>query len=64
MEIKGNFSFSTTDDVYMCFRHAVQEAIAGVDVSIDFEDYGSEYYLGRTWCEKCVKEASNESSGR
>lgn len=56
MDIKMQVRYSSENDPWMCFRHAVQAAMDGANVETTIDDYGSEYYLGRTSCELCYQE--------
>lgn len=58
MEIQIKFSSKTYS--WLCFRHAVQEAMRGEDIKPEIDDWSSNYYMGTTFCILCSSEL-NES---
>lgn len=48
--------YYTEEHSWLCFRHAVQEAVKGKDVKTELDDYSSEYYLGPLDCLLCDME--------
>ncbi len=44
----------------VCFRHAVWLASTGVDISEEYDDFDSEYYLGDTQCRPCREDRESE----
>jgi len=57
MELKLKVRFSTVNEPWLCFRHAIKAALTGQEVRIDVDDFGSEHYLGTTVCRECEEEA-------
>lgn len=56
MDIQLQVRYSSRNDPWMCFRHAMKAAMAGTDVETQIDDYRSEYYMGRTHCQECENE--------
>lgn len=56
MELNIRIRYSTESASWLCFRHAVQRAMKGEDVSTDVNNYDSEHYMGRTSCVDCEEE--------
>ena len=56
MNLNLKIRFYTEDYSWLCFKHAAQEASKGEDVKTEVDDYGSENYLGTTWCLLCDEE--------
>ena len=56
MQIRLQIRYYTEDESWLCFRHAVLIALKGEVVSTSIDDYGSDYYLGVTYCTVCDKE--------
>lgn len=59
MNIRLQVRYSSQNDSWMCFRHAVKAALEGADVEMDIDDYGDEHYLGRTTCLECENERND-----
>jgi len=45
---------------YLCFRHAVQEAMAGVDVEICMSNAPYHLLESKVWCVECRQERDEE----
>lgn len=60
MEVNAQIRFYTDDDSWLCFRHATQVAMSGQDVKVEVDNYADDYYMGRTHCKRCSREAVEE----
>ena len=55
MQLNVQVRFYTADYPWLCFRHAIEEAVKGVEVSVEVDDYHSDHYMGQTHCELCAQ---------
>lgn len=54
MNINLQIRFSTKEYVCLCFTHAVQEAMKGVKVETEIDDFGSNGNdMRQTYCQVC-----------
>ncbi len=57
--------YSSPEHSFLCFRHAVTEAMKGAEVRSEFdEDAGSEYDMRSSTCALCYEEWEREESKR
>lgn len=45
----------SNDKGALCFKHAIQRAVAGEYIETRIDDFDSEYYLGGTACVDCCR---------
>lgn len=54
MNIDLGIRFITSEHKCLCFTHAVQEAIKGVEVEVEIDEFDvSGNDLRQTWCQIC-----------
>ena len=57
MQFNPEIRFSSDEEPWLCFRHAVVCAMVGKDVKTTIDEFGSECDMRQTWCEPCSREA-------
>ena len=60
----ANFNFSAryvAPNSIMCFKHAVEAAILGIDINVEIDEFGQDGDLRQTWCDTCAKELDKET---
>ena len=57
--MEGNVSvkYSTKEEPWLCFRHAVIRTLQGHDVEVELGDWHSDSYMGSTCCNLCLLES-------
>ena len=53
--MKIEIRFCSTKYSWLCFKHAVKEAMAGEEIETDIDDFSGDY-MGSTFCDKCSEE--------
>lgn len=57
MKINVEIRYRTFEYPWLCFRHAVQEAMRGIEVATEIDDFSGDDYHGRITCGLCDSEA-------
>jgi len=57
MNLRIQVRYYTKTCSWLCFRHAVAQALKGEEVHTELDDYDVEYYLGTTRCVVCSQGA-------
>jgi len=66
LEVKYKRADQTSGDYacgdYVCFRHAVKLAMAGIDIEPEIDTYGGGHDCRSIWCRLCSQEKVRETA--
>ena len=62
--MKLQIKYSSSSYSWLCFRHAVQEAVRSEKIKSEIIDQDSDDYFEEGYCNLCAMEKSNEVNAR
>lgn len=59
LDVRVKLSSEEPYHAWLCFKHAVRLSLQDVRIDLECGDWGSDYYIGPTYCSLCEEERTS-----